>query len=145
MRSAAREMSTVRRLGNDESGMTLGLTMVMIVLIGVMGAGLLTFASTDLGTVIEVNRGQRAFEVADAGVGVAKRQLTSDCLGNITCIGHYDDFGPAAADREGPEDFRWSEVKGGVTLNDLDGDGNVTSVDSVKVTIDYRIQAENFQ
>jgi hypothetical protein len=53
--------------------MTMGLAMMMILLIGVMGAGLLTFVSKDLNTVLEVNRGQRAFEVADAGIGVAKQ------------------------------------------------------------------------
>ncbi|MBA3790042.1 MAG: hypothetical protein H0X23_02215, partial [Rubrobacter sp.] len=55
-----------RRFIRDETGMTMGLTVIMIVLIGVMGAGLLTFVSTDLNAVIEVNRGQRAMELADA-------------------------------------------------------------------------------
>ena len=75
-------MRTARRFVKDESGMTMGLAIIMIVLIGVMGAGLLTFVSRDLNTVIEENRGQRAFEVADAGIGAAKRQLASDCVGD---------------------------------------------------------------
>lgn len=66
------------RFIRDESGMTMGLTIIMVVLIGVMGAGLLTFVTTDLNTVAEVNRGQRAFEMADAGVKAAKVQLTTE-------------------------------------------------------------------
>jgi hypothetical protein len=47
----------IRQLARDESGITMGLTVIMIVLIGVMGAGLLTFVQNDLGTVIESNQG----------------------------------------------------------------------------------------
>ena len=72
-------MKIARRLVADESGMTLALAIMMIVIIGVMGAGLLTFVNSDLNTVKEENRGQRAFEMADAGIGAAKRQLYSDC------------------------------------------------------------------
>ncbi len=127
----------MRRFVKDESGMTMGLAIMMIALIGVMGAGLLTFASKDLNSVVEVNRGQRAFEVADAGIGVAKRQLTSDCGAGgsgINCTEHYDD---REAEVWGLEDIQWSEIKGGVTLNDLDGDGNAITSDSVNVTIRY--------
>ena len=70
-------MRTMRRFMKDESGMTMGLAVIMILLLGVMGAGLLTFVSRDLNTVIEENRGQRAFEVAEAGIGAAKRQLAA--------------------------------------------------------------------
>jgi hypothetical protein len=137
MRIAARETSTVRRLGKNESGMTLGLTMIIIVMIGVMGAGLLTFATTDLSTVLEVNRGQRAFEVADAGVGFAKRQLTKDCQAATPqnpCIDHYDDLNGG--------NYQWSAVNG-VRLNDLDGD--LDPRDYAIVTIDYRYQQDDFK
>jgi hypothetical protein len=60
----------------DESGMTMGLAVIMIVLIGVMGVGLLTFVSRDLNSVVEVSQGQRAQEVSDAGLEAAKRQLS---------------------------------------------------------------------
>jgi hypothetical protein len=66
----------MRRFLNDESGMTMGLVIIMVVLIGVMGAGLLTFASTDLESVIETNQGQRAMEAADIGVDAARRHLS---------------------------------------------------------------------
>jgi hypothetical protein len=66
----------MRRFTDDESGMTMGLALVMILLIGVMGAGLLTFVSRDLESVLEVNQGQRAQEMADAGLAAAKRHLS---------------------------------------------------------------------
>jgi hypothetical protein len=120
-------MGTARRLVSDESGMTLALAMMMIVLIGVMGAGLLTFVSKDLNTVIEENRGQRALELGDAGVGAAKRQLTSDCGSNADCAKHYDSVTTDVAD------LQWSTMNSGLTLNDLDGVGGTP--DSVNVKI----------
>ncbi len=66
----------MRRFMDDESGMTMGLVVIMVALIGVMGAGLLTFVSRDLYSVVEVNQGQRAQEAADAGLEAAKRQLS---------------------------------------------------------------------
>ena len=122
-------MRTVRRFVRDESGMTMGLAIIMILLLGVMGAGLLTFVSRDLNTVIEENRGQRAFEIADAGIGAAKRQLFSDCSANPTgCNAHYDN--PDA----GADNVQWSSSSGGLNLQDLDGDGDLT--DWVNVTIE---------
>ena len=59
----------------DESGVALGLAVVMIVLIGVMGAGLLVFVRNDLEAVVEVNQGQKALDTADAGVQAAEAQL----------------------------------------------------------------------
>ena len=66
----------MRRFIDDESGMTMGLVVIMVALIGVMGAGLLTFAMRDLNSVVEANQGQRAQEVSDAGLEAAKRQLS---------------------------------------------------------------------
>jgi hypothetical protein len=134
-------MRAARRFVKDESGMTMVLAIIMIVLLGVMGAGLLTFADRDLNTVAEQNRGQKAFEVADAGIGVAKSQLTSECAGNINCIWYYDGF----EDVVGQEDKQWTQINGGVTLNDLDGDNNATTVDSVTVTIDYSHSRGDFK
>src|SRR5215207_1528467 len=65
----------LRRLAREEAGITMALTVVMIVLISVMGAGLLVFIQRDLNSVIEVNRGQKASEAAEAGVQAAKRQV----------------------------------------------------------------------
>ena len=70
----------LKRFVRDESGVALGLAIIMVVLIGVMGAGLLVFVNTDLQNVVEVNGGQRAFNAADAGVQAAKRQLLSDAV-----------------------------------------------------------------
>ena len=124
-------MRTARRLVKDEAGMTMALAIIMIVLLGVMGAGLLTFVSRDLNTVVEENRGQRAFEMTDAGVAAAKRQLISDCVGATatTCSAHYNDL-----DATG-DDFEWSSAKGGLNLGDLDGDGAGGTPDNVNVKI----------
>src|SRR5215218_10479007 len=100
-------MGTVRRFVSDESGMTLALAMVMILLIGVMGAGLLTFVNSDLNTMTEENRGQRAFEAADAGIEAAKRQLAS----NVDTT-KYDGNGPPTTDTTcGDDDLRWSALQ----------------------------------
>ncbi len=109
-------MRVMQRFIRDESGMTMGLVVIMIVLIGVMGAGLLTFVSTDLNTVVEVNRGQRAFEMAEAGVQAAKRQLRVDPEHS-----HYDG---------GVDDVEWATGK---VLTDLDD--SPATVDKSTVTI----------
>jgi hypothetical protein len=49
-----------------------------VVVIGVMGAGLLTFVSADLQAVVTVNRGEQAFQLAEAGVEVARAHLAGD-------------------------------------------------------------------
>lgn len=63
---------------HDERGMALGLAIIVVVIIGVMGAGLLTLVATDLQAVVEVNRGEQAFELAEAGIEVAKAHLATD-------------------------------------------------------------------
>lgn len=68
----------MRRLLRDESGVAMGLAVILVVIIGVMGAGLLVFVHNDLEAVVEVNQGQRAFEMADAGVQAAEQQLDED-------------------------------------------------------------------
>jgi hypothetical protein len=111
----------IRRPLNGESGVALGLAVIMIVLIGVMGAGLLTFVRSDLEAVVEVNQGQRALGLADAGVQAARRQLRSDAD-----PGHYD--GNAA------ENVEWAYVAPtGATP------GKTLALDegSVRVTIQY--------
>jgi hypothetical protein len=75
----------IRRFARDESGMTMALAIIMIVLIGVMGAGLLTFVQNDLKSVVEANKGQRALDIADAGVEAAKAHLRNDSFRE-----HYD-------------------------------------------------------
>lgn len=126
-------MSSVRKLYAEESGMTMGLVVIMIVLIGVMGAGLLTFVQQDLGSVVQENQGQRAFEMADAGIQAAKKQMVAD---NIPT--HYD--GDAALLSES----RWSKfyspgggAENGMTLKDLDGSASTS--DSTNVQIEYKV------
>ena len=106
----------------------------MVVLIGVMGAGLLTFVTTDLTNVLSVNQGQRAFEMADAGVQAAKRQLDSDHKATS-----YDGSGAVSTNDES----QWSSSVvnsscgnaggNGACLINLDGDSSTK--DRVNVTI----------
>lgn len=122
-------MSKIFGLAKDESGMAMGLAIITMVLIGVMGAGLLTFVVTDLNAVVSVNQGQRAFEMADAGVQAAERQLVSDSTAD-----HYDG---------GTGDIQWSSSMAnascgdagatGMCLNDLDS--NATTTDRVNIAI----------
>ena len=65
----------LERLAKGESGVVMGLAVILVVLIGVMGAGLLVFVRSDLEAVVKVNQGQRALNLADAGVQAARRQL----------------------------------------------------------------------
>jgi type II secretory pathway component PulK len=62
----------------EERGMVLGLAIIVVVVVGVMGAGLLTFVSADLQAVAAVNRGEQAFQLAEAGIEVAKAHLADD-------------------------------------------------------------------
>ena len=66
------------RLLREERGMALGLAVIVVVIVGVMGAGLLTLVATDLKAVVAVNRGEQAFELAEAGIEVAKAHLAND-------------------------------------------------------------------
>ena len=108
----------LERLAKDESGVVMGLAVIMILLIGVMGAGLLVFVRSDLEAVVEVNQGQRALNLADAGVQAARSQLRSDAVPE-----HYD---ASVADN-----VEWAYVgeTAGKTLN-LDGG-------SARVTIQH--------
>src|SRR5215210_6873781 len=73
-----RRSTMIETLLREERGMALGLAIIVVVIVGVMGAGLLTFVATDLQAVMEVNRGEQAFELAEAGVEVAKAHLAND-------------------------------------------------------------------
>lgn len=121
----------VGRLKNDESGIAMALAVIMIALIGAMGAGLLVFVSADLGIVVESNQGQRAFEMADSGVKAAKRQLESEMRAE-----KYNDNSAMG------DDSQWAKSKDGVTLRDLDGDGD--DRDFVHVTIE-NMNANSFR
>ena len=68
-------MVMVGRLSKDEAGVALGLAIVLVVVIGVMAGGLLTSIVADLQAMAEANRGQQAFEMAEAGIEVAKARL----------------------------------------------------------------------
>lgn len=69
---------TSRRLWQDESGMVLGLAVIVVVLIGVLAAGFLALVRNDLEATILANRGQRALTLADAGAQAAVARLRAD-------------------------------------------------------------------
>jgi hypothetical protein len=93
-----------RKVMKDESGVAMGLTVMMILLIGVMGAGLLAFVRTDLDSVIEENKGQKALDIADAGVEAAKEHLlTQDATRQHFDLTHLNDC--AAGQRLSNEDW----------------------------------------
>src|SRR5215210_6449082 len=75
----------IRRFTRDEAGMTMAVTVLMVLLLGVMGAGLLTFVMSDSKSLIEVSKGQRAMDIAEAGVQAAKAHLRVDSFRE-----HYD-------------------------------------------------------
>lgn len=119
----------LRRFVRDESGMTMALAIGTMVIVGVMGAGLLTFVAADLNAVVDINQGQRAFEMADAGIRAAELQLMSDSTPD-----HYDG---------GANDIQWALSRSGVTLNDLDESAATT--DSTTVTIEYVTSDQHFR
>lgn len=94
--------------------MTMALTVIMIVLIGVMGAGLLVFVNRDLQSVIEVNRGQLAQEAADAGIEAARRHLATtdarptryEAINTADNSDWYDDASPKVMSFRDTNDVR---------------------------------------
>ena len=66
------------RLWREERGIALGLAVLLVALLGVLAAGLLTFVAADLEALVEANRGRQAFELAEAGIEVAKVHLADD-------------------------------------------------------------------
>lgn len=61
----------------EEAGMTMGLTIMLVILVGVLGAGLLAFVQSDLEMVMKANGGQKALSAAETGIQAAKRELLS--------------------------------------------------------------------
>jgi type II secretory pathway pseudopilin PulG len=113
------------RLIKDESGIAMGLAVIVVLLVGVMGAGLLVFVRNDLEAVVEVNQGQNAFDMADAGAQAAKRHLSKV------------DAEPENYDMDDTNgDSEWSEIDetgSGEKALDFDRDGN----DDISVSIRY--------
>ena len=80
----------IHRPLRDESGVALGLAVIVVVLIGVLAAGLLAVVRGDLEGTIQTNRGQRALHLTDAGAQAAAAQLRAAANPD-----HYDADGPA--------------------------------------------------
>ena len=102
----------------DESGVALGLAVILVVLIGVLAAGLLAVLRSDLEATARANGGQRALHLADAGAQAAAARLRADAD-----PAHYD---AAGADNSGwahvPPDGGWP----GETLTLEGGAASVT-------------------
>lgn len=69
----------------EESGVALGLAVIVVLLLGVLAAGLLAVVRADLEGAIQTSRGQRAFNLADAGAQAAAARLRAD-----PAPAHYD-------------------------------------------------------
>lgn len=74
-----------RRIRSDETGMALGLAVILVLLIGLMAAGFLALVRNDLEATISANGGQRAFALADAGAQAGMSRLRIDANPE-----HYD-------------------------------------------------------
>lgn len=118
----------MRRLLREESGMTMALVVILIVLIGVMGAGLLTFVTRDLEGVAEAGRGQRASEAADAGIEAARSHLKSD----DALPASYDE----ADTSDNSEEWYYDETDTGDTRKTITL-GNGVNASTVEVDIRY--------
>lgn len=120
----------LNRFIRDESGVAMGLAVIMIVLIGVMGAGLLVFVRNDLEAVVEVNQGQKAFDIADSGLQVARQRLLGHAQRELYDIDNSADprFYAAACNMDADTAVSpWSpENNGGVTRNFADGQFKVS-------------------
>src|SRR5215207_3712546 len=88
--------------------MALPVAIMMVVVVGVLGAGLLTFVATDLRSVVEVNQGQKAFDIADAGVQLAKAQLRRDSFRQHYDMIRFNDCVEPSGIRVGPAADNWS-------------------------------------
>jgi hypothetical protein len=81
--------------------------------IGVMGAGLLTPVVADLQATAESNRGQRAFEMAEAGIEVARAHLAEAphpaewSSGELRVAGVEEGSVVVGVERLGPEEARF--------------------------------------
>jgi hypothetical protein len=61
-----------------ESGVALGLAVIVVLLLGVLAAGLLAVVRADLEGAVQTSKGQRAFDLADAGARAAAARLRAD-------------------------------------------------------------------
>jgi type II secretory pathway component PulK len=75
----------------------LGLAVIVVVLIGVLAAGLLATLRSDLEATTQANRGQRELHLADAGAQAAAAQLRADS-------------DPAHYDADGADNTGWAQV-----------------------------------
>lgn len=115
----------IGRLRRDETGAALGLAVILVVLIGVLAAGLLAVLRSDLEGVIQANRGQRALQMAEAGAQAAAARLRADATPE-----HYD--------ADGADNSDWARVPpdGGAPGKTLDLDE-----DAATVTVAYLLPA----
>lgn len=114
----------IRRLLRDESGAALGMAVVLVVLIGIMAAGLLTVLRSDLEGTVQGNRGQRALHLADAGSRAAAAHLRADA-------------NPDRYDANGTDNSDWARVP----PSGAPGKALVLGQDAATVTVEYLMPA----
>lgn len=115
----------IRLPWRDESGVALGLAVILVVLIGVLAAGLLAVLRSDLEATAQANGGQRALHLADAGAQAAVTHLRAD-------------VDPAHYDADGADNSVWAHVP-----PDGDQPGETLTLDggTASVTIRYLLPA----
>jgi len=117
----------IGRPRQEESGVALGLAVIVVLLLGVLAAGLLAVVRADLEGAVQTSRGQRAFDLADAGVRAAAARLRADAD-----PGHYD------ADPAGNTAWAYVQADGGTPGEEVAlGEGTAT------VTIRYLLPSRN--
>jgi len=117
----------IGRPRREESGVALGLAVIVVLLLGVLAAGLLAVVRADLEGAVQTSRGQRAFDAADAGARAAAARLRTDAD-----PGHYD------ADPAENTAWAYNSPDGGAPGEVVAlGEGTAT------VTIRYLIPARN--
>lgn len=115
----------IRRLQRDESGVALGLAVIVVVLVGVLAAGFLAVVRSDLLSAISANHGQRAFNLADAGAQAATARLRSDA-------------DPEHFDANAPDNTEWAYVS---QDNTPPGKTLILDEGSATVTVRYLLPA----
>lgn len=103
------------RSGGGESGVALAMAIVVVVVAGVMGAGILLMVRGDLESTIAASDARRAYYAADAGVQLARRHLLSEPGSHLYDDAKYPGTCRPPESIESLADSEWSYAGDGVS------------------------------